>query len=680
VSRLRSENPFDSQETTVARPTLRTHVRLDTIHAIQEGDGIGDAEPYLWTAMFKIDGETVVLDPTLHLAGTCTFVPTPGSHGNLGDSDVGDGDTVPIPAAVGQFATTMVPIPFPGTPIDVAGVLGVVTILMEENQVSDSAAEAGHAALNQFLEKTINDLIPTLGMEKQEVTPAELEALTAKAEAAITDAIVGDQGIFRNILSFIDGDHKIGAKVNLFNHDVLTNQHSPIYERMQFIVKTVNQQGQPVEVLAQDFELRGEVLGVDPSGHGVETFSRSREYGSPVAAGSPTGIVVPGLGVHDLVYRDPAGHLHELWRDSAGTTGTTDLTANAQARAAAADPMAYVETSTGMLIVLYRGDDNRVRSLYWTTGAVGTDDLSGSGGAPGAAGRPFGYFVAATNTNHVIYRTTEGRLHELWWTPVDAVGHGDLTGLSDAPRPAGDPVAYVDTLRLDNIVVFRGTDQHIHSIYWSTGAVGHDNLSGFTGAPRAAGEPDAYYRANDDSHQIVYRSADGGLHEIWWAQGGNANWWDISSPAGAPPAASDPSTYYSAGTNTKHVIYRSADNHLHEIWWTPGGGTPTHVDLTLYALADLATVKPSAFVVDGPNTHHVAYRGTDGHVHEIRRTGAPLVLPQAVPPATPVPRAPEPPVVVAPEPPVVHIPRRPDPDEPPPRRPRLPDQRPRLPL
>jgi len=77
--------------------------------------------------------------------------------------------------------------------------------------------------------------------------------------------------------------------------------------------------------------------------------------------------------------------------------------------------------------------------------------------------------------------------------------------------------------------------------------------------------------------------------------------------------------YYSAGTNTKHVIYRSADNHLNEIWWVPGG-IPTHVDLTLQALAPPAADRPTAFTVEGPNSQHVVYRGTDGHIHEIRWT------------------------------------------------------------
>lgn len=91
-------------------------------------------------------------------------------------------------------------------------------------------------------------------------------------------------------------------------------------------------------------------------------------------------------------------------------------------------------------------------------------------------------------------------------------------------------------------------------------------------------------------------------------------------PAGAPAPVGTPAAYYSAGTNTKHVMYRSADGGLHEIWWVPGGGEPAWVNLTAAYGAPRAADRPTAFTVEGPNTQHVAYRGTDGHIYEIRWT------------------------------------------------------------
>jgi hypothetical protein len=92
----------------------------------------------------------------------------------------------------------------------------------------------------------------------------------------------------------------------------------------------------------------------------------------------------------------------------------------------------------------------------------------------------------------------------------------------------------------------------------------------------------------------------------------------VLTPPFAPPASGNPAAYYSAGTNTKHVIYRSADGRLHELRWVPGGGTPEHVDLTAFAAAPPAADRPTAFTVEGPNTQPAAYRDADGNIYEVR--------------------------------------------------------------
>src|SRR6185503_3745614 len=100
----------------------------------------------------------------------------------------------------------------------------------------------------------------------------------------------------------------------------------------------------------------------------------------------------------NVVYRDTSGRLHELWRDAAGRTGTTNLTSIATGGApnATGNHFAYVDTTAVLELVLYRGTDGHVHSLYWSTGAVGHDQLSASAGAPKAAGNPVGYFTPAT--------------------------------------------------------------------------------------------------------------------------------------------------------------------------------------------------------------------------------------------------------------------------------------------
>ena len=41
------------------------------------------------------------------------------------------------------------------------------------------------------------------------------------------------------------------------------------------------------------------------------------------------------------------------------------------------------------------------------------------------------------------------------------------------------------------------------------------------------------------------------------------------------------------------------------------------MDLTVEALAPPAVDRPAAFTIDGPNSQHVIYRGTDNQIHEI---------------------------------------------------------------
>lgn len=345
---------------------------------------------------------------------------------------------------------------------------------------------------------------------------------------------------------------------------------------------------------------------------------RSAEYRTPPAAGPPTACVIPGLGVHNIAYRDGSGQLHELWRDAQGVTGTTNLTANAGAPTAAGNPFAYADTSKNQEILLFRGSDGNVRSLYWSTGAVGHDDLSGTAGSPKAAGEPVGYYKPDADVHTVVYRTGDGHLHTLWWAGVEPVKYdGDYTAHASAPPAAGDPSAFVDADGV-NIVVFRGSDGHIRDLYWSSGPVQHEDLSGFAGTPQAAGDPFGYFTPHDNTHQVVYPAVDGHVYELYWQGAAPVTGWDLSAPSGAPAPAGNLAAYYSAGTHTKHVMYRSANGDLHEIWWVPGGGTPAHANLTEFAGAPRAADRPAAFTVEGPNTQHVAFRGTDNDIHEMR--------------------------------------------------------------
>jgi hypothetical protein len=182
------------------------------------------------------------------------------------------------------------------------------------------------------------------------------------------------------------------------------------------------------------------------------------------------------------------------------------------------------------------------------------------------------------------------------------------------------------------LIVYYGIDRHIHSLYWKEAGsdIGHDDLSGVAGTPLAVNysftpfyspDPVGYYTYHNDIHQVVYRGEDDYLYELSWAGVEAARGWDLTAQTPGAPAAKynvcNFSAYYSFGTNTKHVIYLTEDYHLHDISWTPGSVTPTHVDLTTRFGLPPARGRPATFSLERPNTQHVAFRGGDNHIYEL---------------------------------------------------------------
>jgi hypothetical protein len=622
--------------------SLQALVSLDHLYCHDEADELGSGEPYLWTAFFKVDGESVVVDLVeddrpdssktvidLVLRGGCTLVGSPGSHGNLGDTDVDAGDTVPIPSEVGSLAFEMAPIAvterargvLDGRATLNGGAVGVVSVLMEENHVTDEAAEVGHAVLNDALVTGINEIIPTLSLVDLTVPPEAISDLTAKVSATVRSAI---EAASHNPGAFFRPDLEIGAEVFYGTFGIKPWTDVEISKRFQRTA--VDSQGN--HSTQEDYSLLGEIIGVDPAQTDWVAVRRSRDplFTAPPAAGAPTVGVDPLSGAHNILYRDTQGRLIELWRDAAGVTGAGNLTDVAHGPTAAGNPYSYLDTVVHQQIILFRGSDGHVHSFYSLDGGTGHDDISGAARSPNAAGDPVGTFNPATNTHHIAYRGTDGQLHVVYWIGADgsAQYEGPLRdSRGEAPLPAGDPSMYFDA-RGNNVVVYRGTDNHIHSIYWALDEAGHDALSQFAGTPTARGEPVASYIPEVDETQITYRGSDDHLYEIYGFGDAPAQGWDVTDATpGAPPSASDPAVYYISASNTKHIIYGSSDGHLHEISWIVNAGQPpAHVDLTVAGLARRAVDRPAAFsVYGGITTQHVIYRSTDNEIRELRSPG-----------------------------------------------------------
>ncbi len=344
---------------------------------------------------------------------------------------------------------------------------------------------------------------------------------------------------------------------------------------------------------------------------------RTADHHTDGASGDVTATVIPALGVSNIGFRDGDGHLHELWNNGGLDSGSSDLTALAGAPDAADDPFAYADLTRSTEILLFRGDDDRVRSLYWSTGPVGHDDLSGTAGSPHAVGTPVGYHHAPSDLHHVVYRGDDSHLHELFWVGVAPVQYGgNLTGTIGAPPAAGDPAAYAMPDGT-NIVPYRADDDRILSVYWKDGPTGLDDLSGTAGTPGAASDPVAFYRPEADSHHVFYVGTDGHVYELSWFGVAPVFGRNLTALAGAPAATGRPAALFSPMHQVFSVTYRRQDGHLEELWWAPGSTTVDHGDVTANSSAPPASGSPVGYVVESDRSVHLAFRGDDGHVHEI---------------------------------------------------------------
>ncbi len=146
--------------------------------------------------------------------------------------------------------------------------------------------------------------------------------------------------------------------------------------------------------------------------------------------------------------------------------------------------------------------------------------------------------------------------------------------------------------------------------------VAHADLT--ASGPTAASQPAAYFDPIDGTHHVIYRSGNGHLHEIWWTSGAPGQG-DLT-PNG-PEAVDNPAAYFVVADNTQHVVYRSSDGHLRELVWS-GSNSPARRDLT--PNGSQAVGSPAAYFDPVEGTNHVIYRSADGHLHEIWWGAVPL--------------------------------------------------------
>ena len=292
----------------------------------------------------------------------------------------------------------------------------------------------------------------------------------------------------------------------------------------------------------------------------------------------------------------------------------SDLTAELpNAPSPGGSPWGYFWGSDSSEHVVYRGIDNHIHELVYKFSWNHNDVTAATGAAP-AIGDPMGYAWNGDGTQHIVYRTLDAHIHEFW--SRNGWGHNDLTDQTGAPIAFGPPMGYAWDSDGTQHIIYRSSDDHIHEFWHRTGGWGHNDLTDQIGAPAADGDPQGFAWESDGTQHIVYRTSDGHIHELWYRD----DWKhvDLTALIGAPAAApgADPFGYAWNDDNSAHIVYRSADGHIHELQAKNGW---THTDLTADVGAPLAAGDPTGYAWEKLKSQHVIYEGTDGHLHELRK-------------------------------------------------------------
>jgi len=84
----------------------KVDVDLTTLFCHDEGDGWGNAEPYLWACYFKVDGDNYAVQSGSGLIGAPVIEFRTGGHGNLGNTNVDAGTASRFPSRSGTGTPT----------------------------------------------------------------------------------------------------------------------------------------------------------------------------------------------------------------------------------------------------------------------------------------------------------------------------------------------------------------------------------------------------------------------------------------------------------------------------------------------------------------------------------------------------------------------------------------------
>ncbi len=233
---------------------------FDRLTCYDDGEGGGEAEPYLWTIFFKLDDFCIHQDPNniFRLVGQPEFFFGSGSHSNLlSMATYGSPTSASIPAGVGHWTTKLHNLTIKGLgtkTYQIPGIIGCIGVLMEEDSLSDADAEAGHQALNTYVQQKFGEFVTSLNLLTIKVDIDKLAAsekisfdeaaekvlatkfdsmraeIAASARDVVSDAVKAELGIFQKVAAKADPDDFVGiAVLTATTKDILSSHEKDEY-------------------------------------------------------------------------------------------------------------------------------------------------------------------------------------------------------------------------------------------------------------------------------------------------------------------------------------------------------------------------------------------------------------------------------------------------------------------
>jgi hypothetical protein len=171
--------------------------------------------------------------------------------------------------------------------------------------------------------------------------------------------------------------------------------------------------------------------------------------------------------------------------------------------------------------------------------------------------------------------------------------------------------------------VSNDADSHINELWWDGSSWRYDprDLTKKTGALAASGNPSAFVLPYDNTTHVMYLAEPGFKpHDVCELRWEKTTGWQFdnltAATAGAPQSNGGGVSGYAF--DTRHVVYRADDRHVHELWFDKASQKWNHNDLTNAAIEgapENCGSDPFGFVAGG--TQRVVYMGTDDHIHEL---------------------------------------------------------------